>query len=144
MRAMRSRRLGAAITGTGRSSGFYIGGGGISVSGLAVVDVQVRKLALEGGDLGKVVEDDVRAVGIVDEVVLMIVLGAVEGFERDDLGDDGVGEGLGCGELVHVSLGDALLVGSFKEDRRAILGADVRPLAVELSGIVGDGEEDFQ
>ena len=108
-----------------------------------VVDVQVGVVGLECGDLGAVADLDVGVVGILEGVVLVVVLGAVEGFERDDLRDDAVLPGVGGVELRDVGLGDALLVVVGVEDGGAVGGAGVRALAVERGGVV-DGEEDAE
>ena len=73
----------------------------------------------------------------------MVVLGAVEGFERDDLRDDAVLPGVGGIELRDVGLGDALLIIVGVEDGGTVGGAGVRALAVERGGVV-DGEEDAE
>ena len=76
--------------------------------------------------------------------MLVVRLGVIEAFERRDLGDDFSGEDVGGIELGDVGLCDAALLVAGIEDRRAVGGADVGALAVELSGIVGDGEEDAE
>ena len=108
-----------------------------------VFDVEVGVVGLEGGDLGTVADLDVGVVGIFERVVLVVVLGAVEGFERDDLGDDFVLPGVGGIELRDVGFGDALLIVVGVEDGGAVGGADVGALAVERGGVV-DGEEDAE
>ena len=108
-----------------------------------VVDVEVGVVGLERGDLGAVADHDVGVVGILEGVVLVVVLGAVEGFERDDLGDDAVLPGVGGVELRDVGVGDALLIVVGVEDGGAVGGAGVRTLAIECGGVV-DGEEDAE
>jgi len=78
------------------------------------------------------------------QIILMIVLGGVEIFEGLDFGDDGAGVNLGNVELGEVGLGDAPLFVARVEDGRAVLRASVRPLAISLRGIMGDGEENHQ
>ena len=73
----------------------------------------------------------------------MVVFAGVEGFEGRDFGDDGVGEGVGGGELRDVGFGDSLLIGGAEEDGGAVGGAGVGALAVEGGGVV-DGEEDAE
>src|SRR5690242_9110421 len=68
------------------------------------------------------------------EVALVVVLGAVERRCRRDLGDDRAVEA-GLHAVAHLGR-DAGLLGVVEEDRRAVLRADVRSLAVELRGIV--------
>ena len=111
---------------------------------VAVVgDVELGVVGLEGGDLGAVADLDVAVVGIFEGVVLVVVLGAVEAFEGDDLGDDGLRPGVRGVELRDVGGGDALLLGRGEEDGGAVGGADVIALAVERGGVV-DGEEDAE
>jgi len=106
--------------------------------------VEVGKLLVEVFYLGKVVGGDVGVVGMKGGVVLMVVFGAIEGFERGDLGDDWLGENLGLIQLLDVGLGYALLVGSGEENCGAVLGASVWALAIQFGGIVSDREENFQ
>ena len=108
-----------------------------------VFDVEVGVVGFEGGDLGAVADLDVGVVGILEGVVLVVVLGAVEGFEGNDLGDDAVLPGVGGVELCDVGFGDALLVVVGVEDGGAVGGAGVGALAVEGGGVV-DGEEDAE
>jgi len=106
-------------------------------------NVEVGVVGLEGRDLGAVADHDVRVVGIFEGVVLVVVFGAVEAFERDDLGDDLVLPGVRGIELRDVSGGDALLVVVGVKDGGAVGGADVVALAIEGGGVV-DGEEDAE
>jgi hypothetical protein len=78
------------------------------------------------------------AVGILDQVVLVILLGRMEFLQRLDIGDDGAVTGLAQQLLVIVARGDggrALLVVAV-ENERAILRADVVALAVLLRRVV--------
>src|ERR1700691_4714447 len=47
-------------------------------------------------------------------------------------------------ELRDIGFGDAGLLGAGREDGRAVLRPSVRPLAVELGGVVHDRKEDLQ
>ena len=47
-------------------------------------------------------------------------------------------------ELREVGFGDTRLFGRGRKNRRAVLRADVRPLPIELGGIVRDGEVNLQ
>ncbi len=109
-----------------------------------VVDEEFRELLLERFYLRAVADQDVWIVGIMERVVLMVVLCAIETLERRNLGDDGFGKDFGGIELGDVGPGDALLIIVHIKDDRAIGVADVGTLAVELRGIVGDGEKDAQ
>jgi hypothetical protein len=68
----------------------------------------------------------------------MVVLGGEEFLVRLDLGDDRRIVDPHSVELGNVGLGDPRLLGAGREDRRAIVGAAVGALAVELGRIVGD------
>src|SRR5919197_4190908 len=73
------------------------------------------------------------------EVLLVVVLGLVEGGRGDDLGRDALRE-----PRLHLGLrGERLLLllRRVEEDRGAVLAADVRALAVPLSGVVRAPEE---
>src|SRR5262245_30372645 len=70
------------------------------------------------------------------EVLLVVLLGAVEGTGGDDLGHDGPLEAVLRGEPRDRRLGRGLLRGGMVEDRRAVLLAHVRALAVRGRGIV--------
>ena len=107
-----------------------------------VVHEEVGELLLEGFDLGTLADEDVRVARVVERVVLVIILGAVEAFERHYLGNDGTRKDMRGIELLNVCSGEPLLFVVRVEDGGAIRGADVGPLTVELSGIVRDGEED--
>src|SRR5271156_5252068 len=107
-------------------------------------NVQAGKLLLEISDLGEVVYGDVRIFRVLGGVVLVVVLGAVELFHRDDLRHDGLRKNFGLVELLHVGLRDALLVGVGEENYGAVLRAGVGVLAIQLCGIVRDGEKHLQ
>src|SRR5215467_5045284 len=109
-----------------------------------VIHKQVRELLLERRDLGPVADFNVRIVGILERVVLVIIFSAIKTLERDNLRHDPRREDLGRVQLSNIGLSDALLIRAAKENHRAIRSTNVRPLAVELSGIMGDGEEDAE
>ena len=81
---------------------------------------------------------------MVDEIVLVIVLGVVKIRCVDKLGRDGVLEKFRGVELRDIGGGDFLLLVRGVEDGRAILCADVRSLAIVLCWIVRDTEENHQ
>ena len=97
----------------------------------------------ELGDFGGDHKLAVGLVGIVFEIILMVILGAVEDIQRGDFGDDGVGPQVGGVEFGADGLRRFLLRLIVIEDGRAVLRADVVALAVGGGGVV-DGEEDFQ
>jgi hypothetical protein len=61
-------------------------------------------------DLRKVVDHDVRVVGIVDGVILMISLGLVESLKRSELSHNFMWEEFGLIELVDVGTCNSPLV----------------------------------
>ena len=79
-----------------------------------------------------------------ERVVLMIRLGGIELGQRIEPRHDRTAEHVGAAELGDIGLGDFLLCLVGIEDRRAVLGADVGTLAVELGRVMGDGEEHLQ
>jgi len=74
----------------------------------------------------------------------MIVLGWVEGLQRNDAGDNRLRIDLLGLELAYVGFGDFLLPVAGVEDQRAVLRAVVGPLMVQLRGIVGNGKKDHE
>ena len=109
-----------------------------------VVLKELGELLLEGFDLGAVADLDIGVVGVVEGVVLVVAFGVVEAQERGELSDDRLGKDMGRVKLRDVGHADLALVFAGIKDRRAIGCADVIALAVELGGVVGDGEEDAQ
>src|SRR5579875_4159520 len=72
------------------------------------------------------------------EEILMIGLGRIKGAIRLDGGDDLRAVNMRGIELRDIGLGDARLLVAGREDRRAILRADIGTLLVELGRIMGD------
>src|ERR1700730_12054924 len=95
-------------------------------------------------DLREVVEPDVRIVRMQGGVVLMIALRSIERLQCDHLRHDRARKYLGGVELIDIGLTNAPLFVGRKEDDRAILRTLIRPLPVELRGVVSDGKEDLQ
>src|SRR4029450_9369283 len=88
-----------------------------------------------------VVVDDVGLIGVLRHVALMVILGGIEGLERLDRRGGGPGiQGL-AGQLGHVGLGGLLLIRITVENRRAILSANVRSLAVKQGRLVYGAEQ---
>ena len=112
--------------------------------GAFVIHEEVGEDFFERRDFGKVADLDVGIAGVVERVVLVIVFAAVEVLQRSDLGDDLFGEDFGGVELGDVGGGDPFLFFVGVEDGRAVGSADVGALAVELSRVVGNSEEDAQ
>jgi len=92
----------------------------------------IGKEALQVGDLGQVVDDDVGIGRVADQEVLVIALGRIEALERVDAGDDRAGEGAGLAELGDIGLGDPPLLVIGIEDGGAVLRALIRPLLLLL------------
>ena len=67
---------------------------------------EVRKLLAESLDFGSVAYQDVRIVGMMQSVVLVVILSVVETFQGHDLGDDRMMKHPGCVELRDVLRGD--------------------------------------
>jgi hypothetical protein len=106
--------------------------------------IEVGKLLLEMFDFGEVEGGYVGVVGVKGGVILVVVFGAIEGFEGGDLGDDGAAEYFGLIELLDVGLGDALLIGSGEENCGAVLRAAVWTLAIQFRRVSCDREKNFQ
>ena len=75
---------------------------------------------------------------------MVVGLGLVELGIELDRGHDRAGERAEVVEQLDVRLGGAALVVVLREDRRAVLRADVVALPVQLGRVVGDGEEDLE
>ena len=106
--------------------------------------IKLRELALQGIELGHIHGSNVRVVGMIVEVVLMVAFGVVEGRSGDEFGDDRL-----LVELCFVELGDIggcdfLLIVVCVEDGGAILSADVRALSILLCGVVDDAKENHE
>src|SRR5580700_8451350 len=78
------------------------------------------------------------------QIILMVVFGREEFLAGLDLGDDRRVERMRLVELTDIGLGDLCLFRIEGEDRRAVLGADVRALAVQFGRIVRHREINLQ
>src|SRR2546427_11856157 len=94
------------------------------------------------GNFGRIVVHDVRVVGMVCGVVLMVALWGKEGFQGGVLSHDGARKNLGLFGLLYVCLGDPLLLFAAIENGRPILRPFVRSLPIQLRRVVGHREED--
>src|SRR6202012_5873739 len=74
------------------------------------VAVELRIDLFQGRDLGQVVIDGIGLGGVMDQVILVIILGPVKALERLDAGDDGAGKDMRALELGEISGGDLLLL----------------------------------
>jgi hypothetical protein len=81
---------------------------------------------------------------MANQIILVVVLRRIEPLERRNLSDDRAREGVGLVELRDVALRDPPLLGIGIKDRRAILGAQVRSLTVQLGRIVNRGKRDLK
>ena len=90
--------------------------------------IKVGKQALQGLDLRQIVDDDIRIVRVTRHEVLMMVLGRIEIPARLGFSDDRAIEHMRLVELDDVRLGDAHLLRICRENCRAILRPDIRPL----------------
>src|ERR1700733_2287782 len=70
------------------------------------------------------------------EIALMIIFGRIELGGRSNLGDDGSSQSSALVQPFFRGPGGGLLLGSVKKDRRPILMADVRSLAIHGCRIV--------
>src|SRR5438552_6250644 len=100
------------------------------------VAVDVRELFLQRLDLGPVVDHDVELIRVVLRVILVVLLGRVESAQLSELRHDWARKSLRGGELLDVALCNLLLLRVPVENRRTVLSAVIRPLAIELGWIV--------
>ncbi len=75
-----------------------------------IIDKQVRKLLLERFDLWTITNLNVGILRIVERVILVVVLGSIEAFQRRNFGDDPSGKHLRIVELRDISSCNPLLV----------------------------------
>src|SRR5581483_5444403 len=87
--------------------------------GAFVLYKQIGKLLLERGDFRAIADFDVRVIGILERVILVVIFGLIEGLQRRYIGNNFVGENLGGVKLRDVCLGDALLGIAGVKDYRA-------------------------
>src|SRR4051794_4342725 len=106
--------------------------------------VGVREKLLERFDLRQVVGGDVGVVGVQRQEILMVVLGRVECAGGLDPGGYRPIVDMVLTELRDVGPGYPFLLRAGREQRRAVLHADVGALAIALRRVVGDGEVDLQ
>src|SRR6266851_3534126 len=115
-----------------------------SLPSLFLLHKQGRVLLAEILNLWIVVQYYVHVLGMKVHVSLVIFLGRIKSFERNDLRDNGLPEYSGRVQLLDIRLADPLLVLRRKKNCRAILRAMVGPLLVQLCGIMCDGKEHLQ
>ena len=106
--------------------------------------IELRKLPLQIGNLGKIVDDDVRLTRITCSIILVVSLSFIKCFQWYDFSDDSPRKKLGAVELRDVRLRHLFLLFIAIENRGSVLRSHVWALAVELSGIMGDGKKHFE
>jgi len=74
----------------------------------------------------------------------VVILGWIKGLEGDNFGDDRPRIDLGGGELSDVGFRNTFLFVRSIENRGAVLRTGVRPLSVQLRGIMNHGKIDHQ
>jgi hypothetical protein len=81
-------------------------------------------------DLGKIIENDIRLIRMIGQVVLMVAFGFMKNLQCGDLSYEGTTEDFSLIELLDVSLRDAPLFFVKVKNSRAILRTSVRPLPI--------------
>lgn len=92
--------------------------------------IEIGELLAQVRNLGKVVHHNVSLVRMMDYVVLMVSLSSKELTAAAERRYNRTLKDLSLIELVNVGLRDALLIFVNAKDRRAILCAVIRPLAI--------------
>lgn len=100
----------------------------------------VRHVLAEFLHLGINDHEAIRLVRVASVELLMVALGGVERVEGRELGHDGVFPQPGSVRFLLRFLGARPLLVVVVEDYRAVLRADVGPLAVQRGGVVGAPE----
>src|SRR6266446_4191037 len=95
-----------------------------------------RKDLLEILNFRNVIDHDVGPLGVLDEKVLVIVFRRIKPFEWIHTRHDWPAEYLGSVQLRYICLCNLLLRFIRIENVGSILRAPVRPLAIELRGVV--------
>src|SRR5690606_11090183 len=95
-------------------------------------------------DLGLIVDDDVWAVRMPRQVILVVVLRRIKALQRLYCRGQRAGIGAGAVELRDVGFRDLALRRVDREDGRAVLRSHVGALAVALGRVVDHREVDLQ
>jgi hypothetical protein len=77
-------------------------------------------------------------------IILMVVFGAIESLEWNDLGHDGLRKNFGLIKLFYVGSGDSPLILACEENDGTILRAGVGTLAIQFCRIMRNREEYFE
>src|SRR3546814_8455210 len=101
-----------------------------------ILSIQRRKEALHVGDLGKVIDDDIRIMRMSGQEVLMIALRGIKAGVLFNTGDYGLAKRMRGRQLRDISPGHVSLRGAGRENRRAVLSSGIRPLPLQLGGVV--------
>ena len=102
---------------------------------------EFRKIGFKPVQAGNGNVLNIRIVRIVFFVVLVVVLGRVEGLERSDLGDDRPGQAARIGESLLRRFCRAPLLVPFKEDGGPVLASPVAELPALIQRIDGAQEQ---
>src|SRR2546430_16157975 len=92
--------------------------------------VQIRQFLAQVLYLWLIVNDDVRLIRMMGQIVLVISLGFVEGLKRSNLGNNGPRKNFSPIQLIDVCLRNTPLLFVCVENRRAILSPSVGSLAI--------------
>ena len=104
----------------------------------AIGHEEFRELRLQSLGFGNVADLNVWIVWVLRRVVLVVVLSFIKAFEGSQLGGNFAVKSVCSVELVDVRLGDLALLIRGIEDSRAIAGADVRPLTIQLRRVMSN------
>src|SRR5215469_15689269 len=109
-----------------------------------VIDKQIRELLLQRLDLWTITNLNVRIRRVVERVILVIILGTVESFQRRNLSDDLSRKYFRFVQLLDISTCHSPLFVTNIENRGTIRSSHVWSLPVKLCRIVSYGKEDAQ
>src|SRR5262249_38194925 len=105
-----------------------------------IAAVEFREEALQIRDLGQIIDRDVWVGGVSSEEVLVIALRGIEAFAGLNRSRQRGVKDPRTVQLSNISLSYLGLLGISREDRRAVLRANVGTLAIELGGVIGNRE----
>lgn len=103
--------------------------------------IQRRKLFAQLRHFGHVVKNYIGLIRMQCQIVLVILLGWKELLQRHDLRDDRHRKSAYISELLDIILCSLLLFRAGVKNRRSILSAAIRALAIWLRGIVRYAEK---
>ena len=106
--------------------------------------VELRKDAFKEIEFGHVHGADITVVRVMNQIVLMIILGVIEFRSGNNLCGDRVAKEFCVVQLGYVSVSNSFLLRRSEENGRAVLCTDIRTLAIFLCGVMSDAEEDHE